>query len=83
MIFVIDKLLLQPNGYLLFRDYATGDLAQVDMQSTNSFLFIFYVHAVGCCVCIFLFYFAICVQEFWGCDAFVKLIFMLALLISH
>lgn len=66
----------QPKGYLLFRDYATGDLAQVDMQSTT-------LISSWLCACIFLFFFAICVQEFWDYDNFSNLIFMLALLLSH
>jgi len=35
---VIPFLQLQPDGYVLFRDYATGDLAQVDLLLHFTFL---------------------------------------------
>lgn len=35
--------LLQPNGYVLLRDYAVGDLAQVDLHSSFSFGLLFYL----------------------------------------
>lgn len=35
--------LLQPNGYVLLRDYAVGDLAQVDLRSFLFFWLIFYL----------------------------------------
>ena len=34
--------LLQPNGYVLLRDYAVGDLAQVDLHAC----FFFYLYSI-------------------------------------